>query len=260
MGRALQFFALALIGIVVFGSNFGVFRAWIKSESNDLSPVSVQVESNETSSKRLARPASNLARVDLPSVDRRGIASKEVDDGAKDAVSHSREAQRSNFGSNGRLASKRKDFDQNAVMFEDYEDSKFDNQTDSYLSSHTNDNSDETYAQRPSSVNPIPALKDLISCNRTHCNVTGDISFLLDFAIIAHPKTATTFLGDYLNRSDETYIHSEEHCFMKPEKVQDFVRTHLPKYKRWKEEGKDIKIGIKCPGRQCVKSSLTTST
>jgi len=91
-------------------------------------------------------------------------------------------------------------------------------------------------------------------------DVTGDISFLLDFAIIAHPKTATTFLGDYLNRSEGIYIHSEEHCFMKPDKVADFVTNHLPLYKRWRKEGKDVKIGIKCPGRQCVKSSGTMST
>lgn len=238
----LQVFAIGLIGLVVLSSNFGGFQALIKRESNELSPESlpVQVARKETSSERLARPAMNSsARVVSPSNGYRGISNRAAADEAKDNATRSWEAHRSKVESNGQLASKRKGFDENAIMFEDYEDRKFDNQTETYLSSHT---------KRNSSVNPIPAVKDLLSINHPHYNVTGDISFLLDFAIIAHPKTATTFLGDYLNRSEGIYIHSEEHCFMKSQKVTEFVTTHLPLYKQWRKEGKDVKIGIKCPG------------
>jgi len=53
---------------------------------------------------------------------------------------------------------------------------------------------------------PLPPLSDLIDEN----NIIGDVQFLLDFAIIGHPKTGTTALLNWLRSHEEVQMHDEE--------------------------------------------------
>jgi hypothetical protein len=41
-------------------------------------------------------------------------------------------------------------------------------------------------------------------------DITGDVEFLLDFAIVGHPKTATTFTMDWLASQDEIQMYRRE--------------------------------------------------
>lgn len=93
----------------------------------------------------------------------------------------------------------------------------------------------------------IPPLHTLIAKNGT---IIGDISFLLDFAIIAFPKSGTTFMKDYLNSSSETWLYETEFCIKNSDDLQRFVRVYHDMHIELKQSthGKRIKFGLKCPG------------
>lgn len=73
--------------------------------------------------------------------------------------------------------------------------------------------------------------------------VTGDVSFLLDWAIIGHAKSATSFIMKWLNKHPEVATWDEEVCDLFDNRPAGLVKRlydELPKgnYKR----------GFKCPG------------
>jgi hypothetical protein len=93
----------------------------------------------------------------------------------------------------------------------------------------------------------MPPIDKLIARNGT---IIGDISFLLDFAIIAFPKSGTTFMKDYLNSSSETWLYEKEFCIKSTKDLQRFVYTYHEMHVKLKQSthNKQIKFGLKCPG------------
>jgi len=93
----------------------------------------------------------------------------------------------------------------------------------------------------------LPPLKELIAPNGT---VIGDISWMLDFAIIAFPKSGTTFMKDYLNETGETYVYEREFCIKRYSQVSDFVQTYYKLHVKLNQpkQPKTIRFGLKCPG------------
>ena len=93
----------------------------------------------------------------------------------------------------------------------------------------------------------LPPLNELIATNGT---IIGDISWMLDFAIIAFPKSGTTFMKDYLNQTSETYVYEREYCMKRHEDVGDFVREYYDLHVRYNQPQypKTIQFGLKCPG------------
>eukprot|EP00986_Skeletonema_menzelii_P012718 scaffold7170_cov80-Skeletonema_menzelii.AAC.1 len=105
----------------------------------------------------------------------------------------------------------------------------------------------------------IPPLKDLLDKNG---KVINDISWMLDFAIIAFPKSGTSFLKNYLNETEESFVYHREFCIKKPSDVTRFVEIyhemHLRFLQRQQEQQQQgqgqfngnqrIKFGLKCPG------------
>jgi len=108
----------------------------------------------------------------------------------------------------------------------------------------------------------LPPLSSLL--NPSHTKVIGDISWLLDFAIIGFPKSGTTFLKDYINQTSQTYVYERELCIKKYSDLIDFVELYYDLHEQYnsqqhqQEQGgypsmKDtspnrIKFGLKCPG------------
>ena len=114
-------------------------------------------------------------------------------------------------------------------------------------------------------LHELPSLSSLL--NPSHTKVIGDISFLLDFAIIGFPKSGTTFLKDYINQTSQTHVHERELCIKKYSDLIDFVELYYDLHEQYnskqqhqhqQEQGgypsmKDtspsrIKFGLKCPG------------
>jgi len=107
-------------------------------------------------------------------------------------------------------------------------------------------------------IHNLPPIDTLI--DSTNTTIIGDISFLLDFAIIGFPKAGTTFLKDYIPKgtsggsdSDdrEVYLYPHELCMKRTSAVIDFVykfyELHL-QYNQQYEIKRPVKFGIKCPG------------
>eukprot|EP00567_Pseudictyota_dubia_P000648 CAMPEP_0197467148 /NCGR_PEP_ID=MMETSP1175-20131217/65419_1 /TAXON_ID=1003142 /ORGANISM="Triceratium dubium, Strain CCMP147" /LENGTH=499 /DNA_ID=CAMNT_0043003211 /DNA_START=56 /DNA_END=1555 /DNA_ORIENTATION=+ len=95
------------------------------------------------------------------------------------------------------------------------------------------------------SVEPLPPLSSLVRGGQ----ITGDVSWLLDFAVVDFPKCGTTFLMNYLSKADETYINHGEVCSMDRHRPQKVVNRYYPiiKDKRYTNDGRRIKYGLKCP-------------
>ncbi|KAL7447490.1 hypothetical protein ACHAXM_011402 [Skeletonema potamos] len=91
----------------------------------------------------------------------------------------------------------------------------------------------------------IPPLKDLIGKNG---KIIGDISWMLDFAIIGFPKCGTSFMKDYLNQTEETFVYHREFCIKKPSDLKRFVETYHELHLHPKYNTRTIKFGLKCPG------------
>uniref|UniRef100_A0A7S4J233 Sulfotransferase domain-containing protein n=1 Tax=Odontella aurita TaxID=265563 RepID=A0A7S4J233_9STRA len=65
----------------------------------------------------------------------------------------------------------------------------------------------------------LPPLDTLLSGTDSDSEIIGDVSFLLDFAIVGYAKGGTTFLMNYLRKgSDETWVNNGE--------VHDMSRGH----------------------------------
>lgn len=93
-----------------------------------------------------------------------------------------------------------------------------------------------------------PPLSELIGDNGA--NITGDVQFLLDFAIIAHPKTGTTEQLKWISKHEEVQAYPHEVNSLKDGKPAEFVRLmyELP-------TGKQYKRGYKAPRDIIVKAS-----
>ncbi|KAL7529572.1 hypothetical protein ACHAXR_003666, partial [Thalassiosira sp. AJA248-18] len=93
----------------------------------------------------------------------------------------------------------------------------------------------------------LPPLEELIAENGT---ITGDISWMLDFAVIAFPKAGTTFMKDHLNSTKETYVYEREFCMKHYSDVADFVKIYYDLHAKLKQPRypKTIQFGLKCPG------------
>lgn len=85
---------------------------------------------------------------------------------------------------------------------------------------------------------PRPPLESLVS----EYNVTGDASWLLDFAIIGFPKCGTSTLMFHLQNHPEVQIFSDERCDMAFNKQARLVRDLYHDF----PEGKYAR-GLKCP-------------
>ena len=93
----------------------------------------------------------------------------------------------------------------------------------------------------------LPSLDELIAPNGT---IIGDISWMLDFAIIAFPKAGTTFMKDHLNQTQESYVYEREFCMKRYTDVTDFVRQYHNLHVRYNQprHPKTMQFGLKCPG------------
>ncbi|KAL7474794.1 hypothetical protein ACHAW6_000746 [Cyclotella cf. meneghiniana] len=105
-----------------------------------------------------------------------------------------------------------------------------------------------------SSPHSIPPIETLIAENGT---IIGDISWMLDFAIVAFPKSGTTFMKDYLRQSSQVWMHDREFCMKNAEDVRRFVRVYhdarLGQIQTREQQQNDgnasmIRYGLKCPG------------
>lgn len=95
----------------------------------------------------------------------------------------------------------------------------------------------------------LPDLGELI--DERDGSVTGDISFLLDFAIVGFPKSGTTFMKDHLNRTSETFVYEREFCMKRDGDVARFVREYHALHVTLNQTDvgrKTVRFGIKCPG------------
>ena len=93
----------------------------------------------------------------------------------------------------------------------------------------------------------LPPLEVLIS---PKVKVIGDISWMLDFAVIAFPKSGTTFMKGYLNKTAETYVYEREFCMKNYSSVAVFVKEYYELHVKLRQPRypKTIRFGLKCPG------------
>jgi hypothetical protein len=85
---------------------------------------------------------------------------------------------------------------------------------------------------------PRPPLESLVK----EYNVTGDVSWLLNFAIIGFPKCGTSTLMFHLQNHPEVQIFSDERCDMAFNKQARLIRDLYNEF----PEG-DYARGLKCP-------------
>jgi len=92
-----------------------------------------------------------------------------------------------------------------------------------------------------SSEESRPPFSDLIGDNNT--NITGDVQFLLDFAIIGHAKTGTSALLNWLCSHEEVQMHYGEKHSLKNNKPAELVSLlyDLPPGKRGYKAPNDIR-------------------
>lgn len=94
-----------------------------------------------------------------------------------------------------------------------------------------------------------PPLKSLIA--DANASVVGDVQFLLDFAIIAHPKTATSSMLHWFRSHPEIQMHDQENHALASGKPAELVADlyHL-------ETGHMYKRGYKAPRDLIVREAL----
>jgi hypothetical protein len=94
-----------------------------------------------------------------------------------------------------------------------------------------------------------PPLSALIGDKRA--NITGDVQFLLDFAIVGHPKTGTDSQMRWIAAHDEIQMYAHEVRSLKDGKPAELVSLlyNLP-------EGSQFKRGYKAPNDIRLQSSL----
>lgn len=97
-----------------------------------------------------------------------------------------------------------------------------------------------------SSEKPWPPLSSLVRGSE----ITGDVQFALDFAIIAHPKTATTFTMNWLASHRDIQMHKRELHALQEGKPADLIRLMYEL-----EPGYQYKRGYKAP-RDIINSKV----
>jgi hypothetical protein len=86
-----------------------------------------------------------------------------------------------------------------------------------------------------------PPLKSLIT---KEGGIQGDVSPLLDFAILGHAKCATSFIMNWLSEHPEIQIFDREVCDLNEGQPSDLVTKLYQEL----EAGAQYKRGFKCPG------------
>jgi hypothetical protein len=86
-----------------------------------------------------------------------------------------------------------------------------------------------------------PPLSSLI--RDTQAGIKGDVSPLLDFAILGHAKCATSFIMNWLSVHPEIQIFDEEVCDLNERRPAEMVRKLYEELPTG-----DYKRGFKCPG------------
>jgi len=100
-----------------------------------------------------------------------------------------------------------------------------------------NNNNDAVVAT--TTAKPYPDIDSIVTGKY---NVTGDMSFLVDFAIIGFPKCGTSTMMEYLDQSPHTKVAQKEKCELGTGRQAKLVRdlyAELPPG--------NFKRGIKCP-------------
>lgn len=97
--------------------------------------------------------------------------------------------------------------------------------------------------------NQWPPLSELIDDKET--SVVSDVQFLVDFAIVGHPKTGTSSLMRLLSTHPQVQMHQQEIRSLRKGKPAEFVSKmyELP-------HGSQYKRGFKSPNEICTLRSL----
>jgi len=103
----------------------------------------------------------------------------------------------------------------------------------------------------------VPPLSELVQEEE----VQGDISFMVDFAIIGNPKCGTTFLMHWLSRTKDTFVHNGELCSMSKNMPHELTNKYYHQVTdsgriALTDEGHRIKGGLKCPKEISTESGL----
>ena len=91
----------------------------------------------------------------------------------------------------------------------------------------------------PLKLQTYPPIDSVVT---SEYNVTGDVSFMVDFAIVGFPKCGTSTMMEYLDQSPHTKVAQKERCELGSGRQAKLIRElyeELP-------EG-NYKRGIKCP-------------
>lgn len=122
-----------------------------------------------------------------------------------------------------------------------------------FLSSSSGQGSDARPTQgqdamtRPTFTAPLP-LDALVQ----GWNITGDVSFLMDFAIVAFPKTGTSTLMFYLEQyKNSIFTFRDERCELGWNQHVKLIRDMYQEYSPTR------RMGIKCPGNLEVDLALS---
>mmetsp|Transcript_27741 Transcript_27741/g.60803 ORF Transcript_27741/g.60803 Transcript_27741/m.60803 type:complete len:599 (+) Transcript_27741:101-1897(+) len=107
---------------------------------------------------------------------------------------------------------------------------------------------DNNDPQATTHVESVPPLSELIHEEE----IQGDVSWMLDFAIIGNPKCGTTFLMHWLSRSDDTFVHNGEVCSLSRDRPNELAMMYYDQVSHrgrmaQTDEGHRIKGGLKCP-------------
>jgi hypothetical protein len=123
-------------------------------------------------------------------------------------------------------------------------ESHFDHQStslDSLSDFVTTKKNRNTHSHRLPQPNPRPPLDSIV---HSRFNITGDVSWLLDFSIVGFPKCGTSSLMYLFQSHPEIQIFSHERCEMG---ANHQARIINDLYKDF-PAGDEYVRGIKCPG------------
>jgi hypothetical protein len=87
-----------------------------------------------------------------------------------------------------------------------------------------------------------PHLSSFLDIDYANAKISANVEEFLDFAIIGHPKTATTYMMEWLAMQPEVQMYTEEIHFLQMGRPAEFVKHmyELP-------AGKQFKRGYKAP-------------
>lgn len=117
-----------------------------------------------------------------------------------------------------------------------------------FLSSEESTPSNLDLVKQRGDYHSIPPLHDLVQ----GWNITGNVSFLMDFAIVGFPKTGTSSLMFYLEQyKSSIYTFRDERCELSWNQHVRLINDMYPQYSPQR------RMGIKCPGNLEVDLALS---